>query len=217
MAASIARRVFPAPPTPVSVNMRQSESCSRARIFSNSRSRPTRLVAGWGILTRGRGRVDAGALSSGLAGAPGAGGGLTRGSARTACSGGGAGVSSRAGGRRSSESSPRATRTNTPTSSGFTCRPFANNAATCRDGRRSSDSIFLIAAAEQSTCRASCSCVKSNDLRRALTHCPKVTRVSIVTFCTLSGCPGDNPISIVHKMYLFLYIFQLPKDLLKSV
>ena len=60
-AASTARRVFPTPPTPVSVSNRTCGSPRRSTTSATSRSRPTSGVAGLG---RNEGRTGAGAASA---------------------------------------------------------------------------------------------------------------------------------------------------------
>jgi hypothetical protein len=62
VAASMAKRVFPQPPVPVRVRSRVASK--RCRIRANSRSRPTKLVSGAGMVV-GISRVFGGGNSDG--------------------------------------------------------------------------------------------------------------------------------------------------------
>ena len=154
MPTSVARRVLPTPPTPVSVTRRWPSMS--VPMISSSWLRPTKLVSGAGRLVR-MGAPPASRCTSGM--------GAGRLGGMPCCA---AGVA----GRWSAESSPRATRTKVVRSCGASPSRSASNSASCCDGRRSSASILRRVTAAQPICIANSVRWSRNSRRRLTIHCP---------------------------------------------
>ena len=87
--------------------------------------------------------------------------------------------------------SPRAHATNVSRQSPGILSASTNNSANSREGRRSSDSIFLMVTNAQLVCAASSRCDKSSVLRRWAIHSPKEyvsVSASCILFC-IPDCP----------------------------